>query len=78
MSAHVLLILLNEFWKRYEMRVFPNMLSLFRNEFNPFKPFVLFVGHRQTVQTQIRRSKTRSLIWVSIVCLQNILSKFEL
>ena len=23
--------------------------------FNPYKPSVLFVGHRQTVQTQIRR-----------------------
>ena len=34
MSAHVLLILLNELGKRYKMRGFPSILSLFRNEFN--------------------------------------------
>ena len=30
--------------------------------FNPYKPSVLFVGHRQTVQNQIRCRKTRRLI----------------
>ena len=37
---------------------------------NPLKPSVLFVGHWQTVQTQIRRHRTRRLIRVSSVCLQ--------
>ena len=33
MSAHVLLILLNELGKRAKMRGLPSILSLFRNEF---------------------------------------------
>ena len=36
MSAHVLLNLLNELGKRDRMRGLPNILSLFRNEFNRF------------------------------------------
>ena len=35
-SAHVLLILLNELGKRDKMRGLPIILSLFRNEFNKF------------------------------------------
>ena len=37
MSAHVLLILLNELGKRDKMRGLPSILSLFRNEFDKFK-----------------------------------------
>ena len=36
MSAHVLLILLNELGKRDKMRGLPSILSLFRNMFNKF------------------------------------------
>ena len=36
MSAHILLNLLNELEKRDKMRGLPNILSLFRNEFNKF------------------------------------------
>ena len=36
MSAHVLLILLNELEKRDKMRGLPSILSLFCNEFNKF------------------------------------------
>ena len=36
MSAHVLLILLNELGERDKMRGLPSILSLFRNEFNKF------------------------------------------
>ena len=36
MSAHVLLILLNELGKRDKMRGLPSILSLFRNKFNKF------------------------------------------
>ena len=36
MSAHDLLNLLNELGKRDKMRGLPNILSLFRNEFNKF------------------------------------------
>ena len=36
MSAHALLNLLNELWKRDKMRGLPSILSLFRNEFNKF------------------------------------------
>ena len=36
MSAHVLLILLNESTKRDKMRGLPSILSLFRNEFYNF------------------------------------------
>ena len=37
MSAHVLLNLLNELWKRNKMRGLSGILSLFRNEFNNSK-----------------------------------------
>ena len=37
---------------------------------NPYKPGVLFVGRRQTVQTKIRRRRPWRLIRVSNVCLQ--------
>ena len=36
MSAHVILNLLNEMGKRDKMPGLPNILSLFRNEFNKF------------------------------------------
>ena len=36
MSAHVLLILLNELGKRNKMRGLPSIFSLFRNSFNKF------------------------------------------
>ena len=36
MSAHVLIILLNEFGKKDKMRGLPSILSLFRNVFNKF------------------------------------------
>ena len=45
--------------------------------FNPHKPSVLFVGHRQTAQTQIRHRRMQRLIRFSTVCLQNVLLKFE-
>ena len=35
-----------------------------------------FVGHRQTVQTQIRRRRTQRLIRVCTVCLQKVLLEF--
>ena len=38
--------------------------------FGLYKHNVLFVGHRQTVNTQIRHQKTRRLIRVVTVCLQ--------
>ena len=41
--------------------------------FNPYKPSVPLLGHRQTVQTQIRRHRTRRLIKVFTVCLQEYL-----
>ena len=44
----------------------------------PFKPSVLFVGHRQTVQTQIRHQRTRRLIRVSTICLQKFLLEFPI
>ena len=36
MCAHVVLILLNELWKRDKMRGLSSIISLFRNEFNKF------------------------------------------
>ena len=36
--------------------------------FNPYKPVVPFLGHRQTVQTQISRRRTRRLFRVLTVC----------
>ena len=39
---------------------------------NPYKPSVLIVGHRQTVQNQIRRRM------FSTVCLPKLLLKFKI
>ena len=44
---------------------------------NPYKPSVLLVGHRQTAQTKIKWRRTRRLIRVPTICLQNSLLKFE-
>ena len=44
---------------------------------NPYKPSVLYVGYRQTVQTQIRRHIKRRLIRVCAVFLQNVQFKLE-
>ena len=44
---------------------------------SPYKPCVLFMGRRLTVQIQIRHRIMRCLIWNFTVCLQNILLKFE-
>ena len=44
---------------------------------NTYKPSILFVGHRQTVQTQFRLKRTLCPIRVSTICLQNVLLKFE-
>ena len=45
--------------------------------FHPYKPVVLFVGHMQTVENQIRCRRMWRLIRVSTVCLRIGLSKFE-
>ena len=37
MTAHIVLNLLNELWKRDKMRGLPSSKSLFRNEFNKLK-----------------------------------------
>ena len=43
-----------------------------------YMPIVFFVGYRrQTVQTQMRRRKTRRLIWVCTVCLLIVRSRLE-
>ena len=46
---------------------------------NQYKPCLLFVGHMQTVQTQIRQRKMQHLISVPNVCLQslNVLLKLD-
>ena len=43
----------------------------------PYKPSVLFMGHGQTVQIQIRHRMMRCLIRIFTVCLQNVIVKFE-
>ena len=58
---------------RYQTARF-NIVS-FVTKLNTYKPGVLFVGYKQTVQTQLRRRKTRRLIRVSTVFLKNVLSK---
>ena len=52
---------------------FIHILEIHILAINPYKPIVLFVGHRQTVQTQTSRRKKRRLIRVSTVYVQNIL-----
>ena len=46
-------------------------------ELNPYKPSVLYMGHRKTVQTQIRRRRMERLIRVSTVCSHKGLLEFE-
>ena len=43
----------------------------------PHTHSVLFVGHRQTVETQIRRHRTRRLTSVFTVCLQKVILRFD-
>ena len=45
-------------------------------DINPYMPSVLFMGHRQTVQIQIRHRMMLCLIRNFTVCLQNLLLKF--
>ena len=45
---------------------------------NPFKPSILFMGHWQTVENQIRCHRTQHLIRLSSICLQKVLLKFEI
>ena len=51
----------------------PCPLFYFARYVNNYKHIVLFMGHRQTVKTQIRCHKMRRLIRVSSVCLQVVL-----
>ena len=44
---------------------------------NPLKSSVRFVGHRQTVQNQVRRHKTWRPIRIFTVCYLNVQLKFE-
>ena len=44
---------------------------------NPYKPSFPFLGHRLTVQTQIRRRRTQRLIRVFTVCKQEYLFEIE-
>ena len=50
------------------------------NEVNPYKPHILFVGHRQNSadpdQTPLNAASDQGL-QLSTVCLQNVLFKFE-
>ena len=61
------------------LRIYPEFESRLdcRNpvRLNPYKPGVLFLGHKQTVQTQIRRRRTWRLIRVYTVRSQEFLSK---
>ena len=41
------------------------------------KPGIPFLGHRQTLQTQIRRHRTRRLTRIYTVCSQEFLSKYD-
>ena len=54
-----------------------NVAYVYSKMFNPYKPSVLFVDHRQTVQDKIKRRKTLRLIRFFTVCKQKFLLKFE-
>ena len=45
-----------------------NLYKFAASLINPYKPSVLFVGHRQTMQNQNRRRRTRHLIKFSTIC----------
>ena len=70
------------FLEDYFNNILPKFLQLIWDKqnnciLNPYMPSVPFVGHRQIVQTQIRRHKMRRLIRVSTICLHNFLLKLE-
>ena len=46
-------------------------IVLVKKGINTCKPSILFMGHRQTVQTQIRRHIMWCLIRIFTICLQN-------
>ena len=54
-----------------------NCLTRMDPYINPYKPIVFFVGHRQSMQTQIRRHETVASNQVSTVRLLNDLLEFE-
>ena len=75
-------ILFHKLFKKFQidwMKIRPEIYLRLKgvSHFNPYKPSVFFVGHRQTMQTQIRHRMMRCLIRIFTVCLQNNLSKFE-
>ena len=54
-----------------------NKHKRYQKHLNPYKPCLLFVGHRQKVKIQIRLRRKRRLVRFSTACLQNDLSKFD-
>ena len=67
-------------YEDYFNNVLPKCLQLLWDKqnnciFNLYMPSVLYVGHRQIAQTQIRRHRMRRLIRVSTVSLHNFLLK---
>ena len=66
----------------YSNNILPKLLQLLWDKqnnciFNPYMPSVLFVGHRQIVQTQIRCHRMWRLIRVSTVFLHKFLLKLN-
>ena len=66
-----------EGYRVYFLRSFSLMVRFSPKLLNPYKPSVVFIGHRQTVQSQIRRRRTRRLIRVFTVCWQEYLFEIE-
>ena len=54
-----------------------NIIKKITKTFHPYKTKILFMGHIQAVQTQIRHRRTQRLIKISNVCLLSILLQFE-
>ena len=60
-----------------DMRLLGYQTKITFNDLNPCKPSVPFLGHRQKVQTQIRRRRTQCLIRAFTVCYQEYLFEIE-
>ena len=67
---------------QYVIMVFPsdfNFLFVFNfmQLFNPYTPSLLYMGHRQITQTQVRSIRMRRVIRVSTFCSENVLFEWE-
>ena len=76
-TRHAATVKIMTFCKKGSSSLVTWSLFLWFDNINPYKHTVSFLGHRQTVKTQIRRHRTRRLVRVFTVCLQKFIKKYD-